>query len=163
MLTRKVFQSIWFVPLIVLSLLISACTATTQESMPETGTEVIPEEVAPGSEVGGYAELEDALRAAGASVESGGAVSQEFFEPAGQIIRVNGADVQVFEFADEQVMQAAAGQISPDGSSIGTTMVTWVDEPHFWAAGRTIALYVGSDETVVNLLTQVMGDPVTEN
>jgi len=27
-------------------------------------------------------------------------------------------------------------------------MVTWVDQPNFWAKGRVIALYVGKDEEV---------------
>jgi hypothetical protein len=29
-------------------------------------------------------------------------------------------------------MEADATQVAPDGSSIGTTMVTWVEPPHFF-------------------------------
>ena len=76
---------------------------------------------------------------------------------------MNCSEMQVFEFSNEQERQAAASHISPDGSSIGTTMVTWIDEPHFWAKGRVIALYVGSNEDVINLMSQVMGEPVTDN
>lgn len=54
-------------------------------------------------------------------------------------------------------MENEASQVAPDGGSIGTSMVTWVDTPHFYKAGRIIVLYVGSDETVLGLLAKVMG------
>lgn len=117
--------------------------------------------VSPAGEIGDLAGLIEALRAAGASVETAGEINQAFFEPGGHIVRVNGADVQVFEFPDERARQAASDQISPSGSSIGTTMVTWVDQPHFWAKGRLIVLYVGSDDTLLDQLVQVLGDPIT--
>ena len=41
-------------------------------------------------------------RAAGAAVDLAGAVSQPFFAPQGQVLRVNGEDVQVFEFASAE-------------------------------------------------------------
>ncbi len=98
-----------------------------------------------------------ALEAAGATVETGEPVSQVFFRPEGSIIKVNGADVQVFEYESAEAMESEASQVAPDGGSIGTTMVTWVDTPHFYKASRILALYIGSDETVLGLLQQVMG------
>lgn len=70
---------------------------------------------------------------------------------------MNGADVQVFEYENEEAMESEASQVAPDGGSIGTTMVTWVETPHFYKAGRIIVLYVGSDESVLDLLEQVLG------
>jgi len=152
-----------FGSLVILSLIITACTVETPTTLPETGEGTVSEAVSHGGEIGGYVELVDALRAAGATVDPAGTVSQPFFESEGQVIQVNGSEMQVFEFSNEQERQAAASHISPDGSSIGTTMVTWIDEPHFWAKGRVIALYVGSNEDVINLMSQVMGEPVTDN
>ena len=103
------------------------------------------------------ASLIAALEAAGATVEAGDPVSQVFFSPEGSIIKVNGADVQVFEYESAEAMENEASQVAPDGGSIGTNMVMWMDAPHFYKAGRIIVLYVGSDEAVLSLLEKVIG------
>ncbi len=118
--------------------------------------------VSHGNEIGGYVDLIDALRAAGAEVEPAGGLEQPFFTVGGQMIRLNGLDVQVFEYADEAGRAAEAELIAPDGGSVGTTMITWIDQPHFWAKGRLIVLYVGQDSGALELLHSVLGDPVTE-
>jgi hypothetical protein len=110
-----------------------------------------------GNPIGGHVEFVDALRAAGASVEPNEPITQAFFTPEGNILKVNGADVQVFEYESEEAMESEASQVAPDGGSIGTTMVTWMDAPHFHKAGRIIVLYVGSDESVLGLLEEVLG------
>lgn len=66
-----------------------------------------------------------------------------------------------FEFADEAARQAASEQISPDGSSTGTTMITWVDQPNFWAKGKVIVLYVGKEAATIDLLSSVLAEPIT--
>ena len=110
-----------------------------------------------GNPIGGHVEFVDALRAAGATVEPAEPITQAFFTPEGHILKVNGTDVQVFEYENEEAMESEASQVAPDGGSIGTTMVTWVETPHFYKAGRIIVLYVGSDESVLDLLEQVLG------
>ena len=89
-------------------------------------------------------------------------MEQPFFDVGGQVIRVNGADVQVFEYVDDTAREAESEQISPDRSAIGTSMVTWVDQPNFWATGRVIVLYVGTDEATLDLLEGVLGKPSTQ-
>src|SRR5687767_11892790 len=118
---------------------------------------LLPGTASHGNPIGGHVELVDALRAAGATVEPSEPVTQAFFTPEGNIIKVNGADVQVFEYESAEAMENEASQVAPDGGSIGTTMVTWVDTPHFYKAGHIIALYVGSDQAVLDLLEQVLG------
>jgi hypothetical protein len=98
-----------------------------------------------------------ALQAAGATTNVGDPVMQDFFTPEGQIITVNGADIQVFEYADAAAMESEAAQVAPDGGSIGTSMVTWMDAPHFYKIGRLIVLYVGSDPAILDLLKQLIG------
>jgi hypothetical protein len=105
--------------------------------------------------------LIEALTAAGDEVEDGGAVEQIFFSVDGQIIRVDGQDVQVFEYPDAAARQAESELIQPDGSPNPTTMVTWIDTPHFWAKDLLIVLYVGQDEATVGALTAIMGEPLT--
>ena len=153
-----------FVMLVVFAIAIAGCASAaptpTLVSASATGEPTVtlpPGTASHGNPIGGHVELVDALRAAGATVEPSEPVTQAFFTPEGNIIKVNGADVQVFEYESAEAMENEASQVAPDGGSIGTTMVTWVDTPHFYKAGRIIALYVGSDQAVVDLLEQVLG------
>ena len=113
-------------------------------------------EASPGA-VEDQASLIERLRAAGATVEVGDPVKQIFFTVEGQIIKVNGADVQVFEYESADTMQADAAQVAPDGGSIGTSMVTWIATPHFYQAGRILVLYVGDDPAIIELLEGAFG------
>jgi len=112
-------------------------------------------------QVGGYTDLVDALAKLGATISSEGELSQPFFSVPGKVIKVNGADVQTYEYPSESARKAESSQITPQGS-FPTTMVTWIDQPNFWAKGRMIVLYVGQDAEVKALLSQVMGDPIVE-
>lgn len=103
------------------------------------------------------ASLIEALRAADATVEPGEPIEQVFFTVKGQILKVNGEDVQVFEYESPEAMEADAAQVSPDGGSIGTSMVSWVARPHFYKAGRILALYVGDNPALIELLAGVLG------
>ena len=54
-------------------------------------------------------------------------------------------------------MENEAAQVDPGGGSIGRTMVTWMDAPDFYKAGRIIVFCVGSDPTLLSLLEEVLG------
>ncbi len=99
-----------------------------------------------------------ALRAAGATIESIEMVQQVFFTVEGQIFKVDGADVQVFEYKSAEAMEAEAALVSADGGSVGTSMVTWMATPHFFKSGRLLVLYVGDDAVIIDLLKSVMGE-----
>jgi hypothetical protein len=101
--------------------------------------------------------LLNALKAAGATVEVGDSIAQDFFSVEGKTVKVNGADLQVFEYENAEAMEKDASNVAPDGGSIGTSMVDWIDTPHFYKAGRIITLYIGSDKTVLGLLNTVPG------
>ncbi len=110
-----------------------------------------------GGPVTDYVSLIDNLRATGATVEPSGKISQPFFFVEGQVISINGVEVQVFEYADIAVADAEANLVSHDGSSIGTSMVNWVATPHFYKTGKLIVLYVGDNMTVISTLETVLG------
>ena len=116
-----------------------------------------PSDVSHGGPVNDYVSLVDNLRAAGAAVDAAGTVSQPFFAPQGQVVTVNGEDIQAFEFPSVEEADAAADTVSPDGSAIGTSMVFWVAPPHFYKAGRLIVIYIGSDGDVIAALQAAMG------
>ena len=138
-------------------------TSTLEHTLPtgEPTVTIPPGTASHGNEIGGYIELVDALRAAGATVEPTGTVEQPFFEVSGQTIKVDGADVQVFEFPAEATSESVSSLITPEGQPSPTSIVDWVDQPNFWAKGRIIVLYIGKDQTVIERLSQVLGDPIT--
>ncbi len=79
---------------------------------------------------------------------------------------MNGERVETFEFVGAEEADAVAGGVSATGSSIVTTMadgtqkaamVTWVEPPHFYKAGKLIVLYVGCDGDVIDALQETMG------
>jgi hypothetical protein len=76
---------------------------------------------------------------------------------AGQIIGVNGEDVQVFEYADSAAADADAALITPDAGSIGMNMMTWMATPHAYRAGKLIVLYVGDNPAITTLLESLLG------
>jgi hypothetical protein len=105
----------------------------------------------------GIRSLQQALSNAGAEVALGDSIDQDFFSVPGQIITLNGELVQVFEYTDSALTDADAGQVSPDGSSIGTIVPSWIGPPHFFRAEQLIALYVGEDPGVLELLETILG------
>ena len=145
--------------LLALAVFVAACagqkTAVPVAESPET-TEGSPSTPQTGA-VEEMTSLVDALRAAGATVELGEPVQQAFFGVGGDILKVNGADVQIFEYDSPEAMEADAEQVSEDGGSIGLNMVTWVATPHFYKTGRIIVLYVGDDQAVLDLLEGALG------
>lgn len=114
--------------------------------------------VSHGGPVTDYVSLIDGLRAAGATVEPAGTVDQPFFTVQGRMIAVDGRDVQVFEYPDAASMEDAAGDVSADGGSVGTSMIGWVEPPHFYKTARLVVLYVGTDAGVMQLLEDVLGE-----
>ena len=124
------------------------------------GVSCAPQEAPPvshGGPVSDYVSLIDNLRATGATVDPAGDVTQPFFSVKGQVIKVNGEDIQVFEYSDEAAAEAEVLLVSPDGSSIGTSMVSWIAPPHFYKAGKLIVLYVGENGAVTDILEGIVG------
>ena len=76
---------------------------------------------------------------------------------ARKVISVGGADVQVFEFASESDAKTASLTVSKDGTEIGTSIIRWIDTPHFYTNGKLIVLYVGQNPEIVNLLESFLG------
>lgn len=103
------------------------------------------------------ASLVEELRLMGNSVESLESIYQPFFTPQGQIIELNDEDIQVFEYSSEEEANKEAVQVSADGISVGTTMLTWIYTPHFYQSGKIIVLYIGNNSEVIDMLTELLG------
>jgi len=156
-------QRVYLFGLLALSLALAACGSTSAATEPPTPEPTQAPVVSHPNVVGGYVDLVDALTKGGAKVELGEDVDQAFFSVPGRILKVNGADVQVFEYDDAAAREAESANITPDGQPSPTMMVTWVDQPNFWAKGRVIVLYLGQDADMIERLTQILDKPITQS
>lgn len=149
-----------FLPLIVLITLavLSVACAAQKVSGASNDPPTVPGNSSGEGAVMNLAALVEDLQAAGAQAEQGDPVEQAFFSVPGQILKVNGADVQVFEYESEETMGTEASQVSADGGTIGTSMVSWVEAPHFFRSGRILVLYVGTDAQTLSLLEGALGE-----
>jgi hypothetical protein len=73
------------------------------------------------------------------------------------MFKVQGEDVQVFEYSSAAELEAQAGLISRDGTTVGTTKIHWIGSPHFFKQERALVLYVGDDRNVLKSLEAVLG------
>ncbi|MGE5251393.1 MAG: hypothetical protein ACM3QS_14410 [Bacteroidota bacterium] len=103
------------------------------------------------------ASLMEALKAAGKTVELHDPIRQPFFTPEGRLVGLGNTDLQVFEYPSAAEMEKEAAQVAPDGGSVGSSMINWVEPPHFFKTGRIIILYLGSDPAVLEALQKVLG------
>lgn len=91
----------------------------------------------------------------GTVVEIVGPVTQPFLTVSGQIIKVNGEEVQVFEYPDAE-SAAREARILSDG---GTVMIMWIAPPTFYVSGRLIVITLTQDEAVLGPLNALLGMP----
>lgn len=107
-----------------------------------------------------YDTLIEAIKSRGVSVEQTDEIAAESstFSVPTKVISVGGADVQVFEFASESDATSAVLTVSEDGTQIGNSMIRWIDQPHFYANGKLIVLYVGQNPEIINLLESFLGN-----
>ena len=117
--------------------------------------------VACGGQTSEYDALLVALRGAGAEVEViDDEFSQPFLSAPGRLVRIDGQDVQVFDYADAAAASGEAALVSPDGSSVGDSMISWMATPHFFHKGHLIVLYVGDDAGVFDALETALGPQI---
>lgn len=101
--------------------------------------------------------LADALRSAGLTVKEAGAVQQSFFGVPARVLVVDGNDLQVYELASAAAAEKAAADVSPDGGSIGTSMISWIAPPHFFRKEQLIVNYLGTSEKTLSVLRTLLG------
>ena len=148
---HKIFS---LVSLLAIAILFTACASQVQAvEIPAT-----PSFVVQSDPTEGQASLMINLQNAGAQVELGDSIEQPFFTMQGKILKVNGADVQVFEYASAEAMEADVALISADGGSVGTSMISWKANPHFFKSDSMIVLYVGDDDSILTALQSVLGE-----
>jgi hypothetical protein len=100
------------------------------------------------------------LRVSGVALQAGGRISSSVLSGNGHIIRVNNAEVQVFEYSDPTAANAEAARISADGSKVGKAKVNWAAPPHIFKQGRLLVIYAGTDTQITAVLQTILGPQV---
>jgi hypothetical protein len=136
-----------------------ALQAASRDETPEVLSEPDTSDESDVAEKSEFESLIEALRAAGFKVEIEGAIEDPLFTGTGKAIEVNGQYVQVFEFEGEAAAVEGAGTVSGGGTIIGTSIVDWIETPHFYQAGALVVLYAGSEEAVLSGLQDALGEP----
>jgi len=138
-------KSGWWSALICL---LAACSALPGEQLPSSR---------PIQDAG---DLQRALQEAGAEPALTQGDVQEALGGSGSVLRVDEAEVQVYEYPSEADREEVSERIGPDGLLQGRTLV-WQGHPNIWGTGRLIVAYVGTDGGVILLLSGLLGDPLT--
>lgn len=116
-----------------------------------------------GGPVRDHVSLVDNLRAKGMTVMPVQSVKQPFLSVEGTTLSLSGqgitgtASVQSYDYPNARAAQADASAVGPDGSTMRTMVVDWAGPPHFFLKERVLVLYVGSDPTVIRVLTELLG------
>ena len=104
--------------------------------------------------------LVDHLRALGAEVSYDGSTMEPSFHlPAAHQLTIDGQPASASLYGNVETLKADATLISPDGTTLDNTSVAWMSTPRFYARGNIILLYVGLEETVVQYLDTLFGQP----
>jgi hypothetical protein len=77
-----------------------------------------------------------------------------------KVVPIGGADVQVYEFKNESDAKKSSNTISKDGTEIGTSIIRWMDESHFYTNGKILVQYIGHNPEVMDLLESFLGTQI---
>jgi|GEM_PF-2223235 len=103
-----------------------------------------------------------AMKAKGYSIEMQVSQNgQSFFSVTPKYFKVNGDIISIYEFTNYDSAKSQSRTISNDGSRIGNSSIDWIDKPHFYVKGKIIVGYIGSNQTILNDLSKIMGDSIT--
>jgi hypothetical protein len=119
------------------------------------------------SQVLGASGLIAALLERGVRVEAADAYAElPFLRADGTRYRLSGGglpdgtELQVYDYHDLEVASADVGQIGPDGQP-KSGRVEWARPPHIFRSGGVVALTFDGAQAIVDLLTDLLGSPLT--
>ncbi|MGH2613863.1 MAG: penicillin-binding transpeptidase domain-containing protein [Thermomicrobiales bacterium] len=84
-------------------------------------------------------------------------VLHPFFRVPGQVVRVNGQDLQVFVYPDATARKSDSARISADGRLIAGEAVAWPVPPRFASAGNVLTVLLSSDTRLAGRVERAIG------
>jgi hypothetical protein len=88
---------------------------------------------------------------------TGEETGHSYLTPTGELLRLNGQDVQAYTYESAEAAKKEAVLINPDGSKEGVAFIRWPGPMHFYGLDRYILVYVGEDEEVLISLNLTFG------
>ena len=106
----------------------------------------------------------DALRQRGATVVAMERIAPESYclSVGPRRLVVNGENVYAFEYDNAEGASRDASTISSDGSVVTSgraCRIEWIGPPRFYRQDRLIALYVGTNQGLIDTLDGILGGP----
>jgi penicillin-binding protein 2 len=80
-----------------------------------------------------------------------------FFRVPGQVVRVNGQDLQVFVYPDATSRKSDSARISADGRLIAGEVVNWPVSPRFVSSGNVLSVLLSSDTRLAGRVDRAIG------
>ena len=80
-----------------------------------------------------------------------------FFGVPGQVVRVNGSDLQVFVYPDATSRKSDSARISADGRLIAGEVVAWPVPPRFISSGNVLSVLLSSDSRLAGRVDRAIG------
>lgn len=84
-------------------------------------------------------------------------VIHPYFRVPGQIVHVNGQDLQVFVYPDETARKSDTARISADGKLIAGEVANWPSPPRFASSGNVLAVLLTSDTRLAGRVERAIG------
>lgn len=104
-----------------------------------------------------YVSLIDALEKDGINANVVEILDDSSFSVPTLVVKINGEMIQVYEFSSGVDAQNASELVSNDGTQIGSSIIRWMDEPHFYSKGKLIVQYIGHTPEILSLLESQLG------
>ncbi len=144
-----------------LILFLFACSPADQPPVSGVeGTEPPVQEKPTGEDIKSIDRLIEDFEKKGLKVEITQSIEQPFFTVQGILLSLNGENIQVFQYPDEESREKDSHLISSDGSVIGNNQIEWITPPYIWASGDLIVIYPGTDESVIDAINDTFGEPI---
>lgn len=90
-------------------------------------------------------------------VQTDQTVLHPFFRVPGQVVQVNGQDVQVFVYPDPTARKSDTARISADGTLIAGEVVNWPVKPKFASTGNVLTVLLSPDSRIAGRIERAIG------
>jgi hypothetical protein len=111
-------------------------------------------------------DLVTSLRSAGATVQTPTQNTSVNREPSDwkevEVLKVNGHDLQVFEYKDDEAAADAVVKRTMLNSTSEYRNNGTTNRSHIYRAANIVAQYLGDDSAIINLLESVLGKEISE-
>ena len=105
------------------------------------------------------------LQASGLAVREGGrpGLPLSLLDGPGKNVFIGDEAITAFEYPTSKALADARSDIRPRGDQIptqgGTAIINWTDPPLFFARGRLLVVYSGTDVGTLKALNRILGHP----